>query len=124
MTAGRTGDAASENVVEELRALGLLALERLDPLVGRLNEAVSGASEPDGTPGTHRCTACPVCVALTERSEALAQVARHATGLLAALRVVLVEGGRAEGGRAESEPVAPRPERVVQHIPVERAPRC
>jgi hypothetical protein len=119
VTRGRTArDAALEDVMEELRALGLLALDRLDPLVGRLSEAVSAPPEPDGAT-THRCTACPVCVALTERADALAEVAQHATGLLAALRVALAERDRAEPG-----PAAPRSERVVQHIPVERTPTC
>ena len=35
------GRRRADALVEELRALGLLALDRLDPLIGRLNEAVS-----------------------------------------------------------------------------------
>ena len=121
--------AARAAVVEELRALGLLALDRLDPLVDRLTEAVSAApdpavstgSAPAGTP-EHRCTSCPVCVAFadvrTGHPDALAQVARHAAGLMTALRAVLADG--ADG----PEPAPSRPERVVQHIAVERGPSC
>ena len=123
------GGAARAAVVEELRALGLLALDRLDPLVDRLTEAVStapdqavsAASGPVGTP-EHRCTSCPVCVAFadvrTVHPDALAQVARHAAGLMTALRAVLADG--ADG----PEQTPSRPERVVQHIPVERGSSC
>ena len=120
--------AARAAVVEELRALGLLALDRLDPLVDRLTEAVSAAPDPvstaSGPAGTpeHRCTSCPVCVAFadvrTGHPDALAQVARHAAGLMTALRAVLADG--ADG----PEPAPSRPERVVQHIAVERGPSC
>ena len=120
--------AARAAVVEELRALGLLALDRLDPLVDRLTEAVSAAPDPAstasaaaGTP-VHRCTSCPVCVAFadvrTGHPDALAQVARHAAGLMTALRAVLADG--ADG----PEQTPSRPERVVQHIAVERGPSC
>ena len=121
--------AARAAVVEELRAWGLLALDRLDPLVDRLTAAVSAAPDPAvstapdpaGTP-EHRCTSCPVCVAFadvrTGHPDALAQVARHAAGLMTALRALLAEG--ADG----PEQAPPRPERVVQHIAVERGPSC
>jgi hypothetical protein len=120
--------AAREAVVEELRALGMLALDRLDPLVVRLNEAVSTAPEPAvstapdpaATP-EHRCTSCPICAAFTDvrtgQGDALAQVARHAAGLLTALRAVL-----AQDGRDGPAPAPRQPERVVQHIAVEREP--
>jgi hypothetical protein len=126
---GPPGGAARAAVVEELRALGLLALDRLDPLVDRLTEAVPHPPQPPdpaapdaaGTP-EHRCTSCPVCVAFADvrdgHPEALAQVARHAAGLMTALRAVLAEG--ADG----PEPAPARPERVVQHIAVERGPSC
>ena len=109
-TGSSARDTSPGNVVEELRALGLLALDRLEPLVVRLQ-----AGEPVGG---HACTACPVCAATTglcgERAEA---VARHAAGLITALRAVLTE--------APPEPSAPSPTRVVQRIPVEReAPSC
>jgi len=113
--------APHDALVEELRELGLLALDRLDPLIGRLNAAVSDGTGPAAE---HRCTSCPVCAALADlrgdRAEALAQVARHAAGLLAALRVALAADSPAEA--AADPPV--RSERVVQHIPVERTPTC
>jgi hypothetical protein len=114
-TGGRP-TAPRDALAEELRELGLLALDRLAPLIGRLNEAVS-----DGAGGAagHRCTSCPVCAALADRAEALTEVARHAAGLLAALRVAL-----AQEGSGEADPPAQRPDRVVQHIPVERVSPC
>jgi hypothetical protein len=133
MSAGQADEparrAARAAVVEELRALGLLALDRLDPLVDRLTEALSAAPDPavstaSGLPGTpeHRCTSCPICVAFadvrTGHPDALAQVARHAAGLMTALRAVLAD--RADG----REQTPSRPERVVQHIAVERGPSC
>jgi hypothetical protein len=116
-------------VVEELRALGLLALDRLDPLLDRLNEAMSSSPEavsPAPDPAVtqdHRCTSCPVCVAFADvragHPDALAQVARHAAGLMTALRAVL-----AQDGTDGPEPAPSRPERIVQHIVVERGPSC
>jgi hypothetical protein len=128
MSTGHVGEpprgVAREAVVEELRALGLLALDRLDPLVGRLNESVSTERDDRGEPHTeHRCTACPVCAAFADvradHADAVAQVARHAAGLLAALRVVLAQEDA--GGAAQAAPrPAGEPDRVVQRIPVER----
>lgn len=140
MSAGQAEEpargAARQAVVEELRALGLLALDRLDPLLDRLNEAVSSAPEavspapeavsPAPDPAVtqdHRCTSCPVCVAFADvragHPDALAQVARHAAGLMTALRAVL-----AQDGTDGPEPAPSRPERIVQHIVVERGPSC
>ena len=126
MSAGQAEEpargAARQAVVEELRALGLLALDRLDPLLDRLNEAVSSAPDAVVTQD-HRCTSCPVCVAFadvrTGHPDALAQVARHAAGLMTALRAVL-----AQDGTDGPEPAPSRPERIVQHIVVERGPSC
>ena len=133
MSAGQAEEpargAARQAVVEELRALGLLALDRLDPLLDRLNEAVSPAPEavsPAPDPAVtqdHRCTSCPVCVAFADvragHPDALGQVARHAAGLMTALRAVL-----AQDGTDGPEPAPSRPERIVQHIVVERGPSC
>ncbi|HEX5810603.1 MAG TPA: hypothetical protein VFY38_00740 [Pseudonocardia sp.] len=142
MSAGQAEEpargAARQAVVEELRALGLLALDRLDPLLDRLNEAVSTAPDPavstapdpavPTAPGPavtqdHRCTSCPVCVAFADvragHPDALGQVARHAAGLMTALRAVL-----AQDGTDGPEPPPSRPERIVQHIVVERGPSC
>ena len=120
MNLGHDGEPAREALVEELRAWGLLALDRLDPLVGRMTAVLS--TPADAAAGTDACTACPICAALAGpgRTDALAEAARHATGLLAALRVALAADGTAEP--ATDPPV--RPERVVQHIPVERTPTC
>ena len=120
MNLGHDGESAREALVEELRAWGLLALDRLDPLVGRMTAVLS--TPADAAAGTDACTACPICAALAGpgRTDALAEAARHATGLLAALRVALAADSPAEA--AADPPV--RSERVVQHIPVERTPTC
>jgi hypothetical protein len=127
MSTGQAGEptrgVAREAVVEELRALGLLALDRLDPLVDRLHESVStGRDDPAGAPAEHRCTSCPVCAVLTDvradRADAVGEMARHAAGLLAALRDVLAHDGRADG--APARPADPAPDRLVQRIPIER----
>ena len=120
MSVGQDGKPSREALVEELRAWGLLALDRLDPLVGRMTAVLS--TPADAAAGTDACTACPICAALAGpgRADALADAARHATALLAALRVALAADGTAEP--ATDPPV--RPERVVQHIPVERTPTC
>ena len=120
MSVGQDGKPSREALVEELRAWGLLALDRLDPLVGRMTAVLS--TPADAAAGTDACTACPICAALAGpgRTDALAEAAQHATGLLAALRVALAVDGPDE---AAAEPLS-RPERVVQHIPVERTPTC
>ena len=122
MNLGHDGEPAREALVEELRAVGLLALDRLDPLVGRMTAVLAARADAVDAADGHPCTACPVCAALAGpgRAAALAEVARHATGLLAALRVALAVDGPDE---AAAEPLS-RPERVVQHIPVERTPTC
>jgi len=120
MSVGQDGKPSREALVEELRAWGLLALDRLDPLVGRMTAVLS--TPADAAAGTDACTACPICAALAGpgRTDALAEAARHATGLLAALRVALAADSPAEA--AADPPV--RSERVVQHIPLERTPTC
>jgi hypothetical protein len=131
MSTGEAGEptrgAAREAVVEELRALGLLALDRLDPLVNRLSESVAPErDDPAGPRAGHRCTSCPVCAVLTDvrtdRGDAVAEVARHATGLLAALREVLSHDRSGRGGQAPSQPFSSVPDPIVQRIPVERIP--
>ena len=131
MSTGQAGEptrgAAREAVVEELRALGLLALDRLDPFVGRLTESVSTGHDDDGAMrAEHRCTACPVCAVLadvrTEQADALADLTRHTAGLLAALRVVLAPDGSGRVDRVPSRPAPAESGRVVQRIPVERVP--
>jgi hypothetical protein len=111
------GDAR-ETAVEELRALGLLVLDRLDPLVARL-----AAGEHQRPEGDRPYTSCPFCAAVAglrgEHADTAAAVARHAAGLIAALRAVL-----AEGGSGPAAATAPAPSRVVQRIPVERTPPC
>jgi hypothetical protein len=92
----------------ELRAVVLLALERITPLLERVT------TEPATGPSS--CANCPVCALLAalrgERPELAVRLADHASGLVTALRSAL----------EDTEP-SPRPEpptRTVQHIRVER----
>ena len=55
-----------------------------------------------------------------EHAGAVAEVARHAAGLLAALRVVLAQEGPGRPLAPPRHDPAGEPDRVVQRIPVER----
>jgi hypothetical protein len=99
----------ADGLAAELRAVAVLALDRVEPLLARLRHLAA-----DDT------TACPVCAALDvvrEHRPELGRVAEHGAGLLAALRAAL------DGPAAPTEPTGSRPAgRRVQHIPVERVP--
>lgn len=103
----------------ELRALALLALDRLDPVLARLRSAAS-AERGRGASSV----ACPVCTALGavrgERPDVAARLAEHTAGLIAALRDALAEAEPT----AAPPPTNGRSTRVVQRIPVERASRA
>jgi hypothetical protein len=110
------GDARScghgrDRLADELRAVALLALDRLDPLLARLRTPAAGAPGAAGP--------CPLCVALAavhaERPEPARRLVEHAAGLATALRDALAEP-------APAAPPPPAPTRRVQHIPVDRAP--
>ncbi len=92
----------------ELRAVVLLALERITPFL----ESV--ASEP--TTGPSSCASCPVCAVLAalrgERPELAVRLAEQASGLVTALRAAMEESAPA--------PEPARPARTVQHIRVDR----
>jgi hypothetical protein len=102
-------------LAEELRALALVALDRLDPLLARLRAVVDGPARdaPD----------CAVCAALAavraERPELTGRLAAHATGLAAALREALGDRSAATPADTAEAPVR----RPVQRIPVDRVPR-
>ncbi len=105
-----TGCAGHSGLPSELRAVVLLALERLAPVLERVGtEAGSGPSS---------CASCPVCAVLAalrgERPELAVRLAEHATGLVAALRTVLEED-------AAPVPSSSAPARPVQRIHVVRA---
>jgi hypothetical protein len=96
----------------ELRAVAVLALDRLGPVLDRARE---------GGPGTpSSCATCPVCALAAllrgERPELAVRLAEHAAGLLAVLQAALHEEGEPPPRPAEP----PAPARRVQHIPVER----
>jgi hypothetical protein len=92
----------------ELRAVAVLVLDRLGPVLERARE---------GGPGTpSSCSGCPFCALLAllrgERPELAGRLAEHAAALLAALQAALHE--------EEAAPPPPTPARRVQRIPVER----
>jgi hypothetical protein len=125
----RTGDGTSRgddgscgahpDIGAELRALALVALDRLEPIVDRLR------TEPSTAPSGTSCTGCPICAVLAllrgERPELAVAVAEQLGGLLAVLRTALEEGDPAA---APPTPAPPAPGaasgRRVQRIPVER----
>ena len=108
-------------LAEELRALALTALEKVEPVLERLREEPAATAADGGT-----CAACPVCAVLAalrgERPELAARLAEHAGGLVAVLRAALAEGGPAPA--PTDAPQAAAPTRRVQHIRVERRASC
>lgn len=115
------------SLATELRAVLLLAAERLGPLLDRAR---------DGSAPADTCGVCPVCAVLAllrgERSEMAVRLADQAAGLLTVLRTALAEGDpsawstwstwSAGSARPAWAPSAQQPgsERRVQHIPVDR----
>jgi hypothetical protein len=103
----------------ELRALALVALDRLEPMLARLR------TEPSTPAADMSCTGCPICAVLAllrgERPELAVTVAEQLGGLLAVLRTALEEGDPAA---AQPAPAPPAPGagcgRRVQRIAVER----
>jgi hypothetical protein len=116
-------DEGRERLAGELRALGLLALDHVDPLLARLRDAASGRASDEPRPGSgppEPCTACPICTALAlvrgRHPELAERLAMHAAGMLAALRDAL--DARPDPHGAAPDPQPPR----VEHIPVVRFP--
>jgi hypothetical protein len=112
---------------QELRALALVALDRLDPLLARLRDAVADASEQGAD--ARGCVVCTTLAAVrAERPELSGRLAAHATELAAALREALGDRGPAGAPSESSEAPVPSdssearraPARTVQRIPVVR----
>lgn len=115
MTRTDQGCGGHAGLPGELRAVVLLALERIAPLLERVTtEPATGAAS---------CTNCPVCAVLAalrgERPELAVRLAEHASGLVAVLSAALEEGNPAP--RPGPAQPAPAPTRTVQYIRVERA---
>jgi hypothetical protein len=106
-------------VGEELRALAVAALDRVEPVLERMR------SEPAAS-GTGTCAACPVCAVIAalrgERSELAARMAEHAAGLVAVLRAALEEGAPTPADPPAPAPQPP-PARRVQRIRIDRPTR-
>lgn len=108
----------------ELRAVAVLLLDRLGPVLDR---ATAEGARTDGPPA---CSVCPVCAVVAllrgERPELAVRLAEHAAGLLEVLQTALHEGnGTPPPGPSAAPPTPAGPARRVQHIPVVReAARC
>lgn len=106
-----TGCGTHAGLGAELRAVAVLLLDRLGPVL-------------EGAQQSSTCSVCPVCAAVAlfrgERPELAVRLAEHASGFLDALQTALREGNGmpAPGGDAPQPP--PAPTRRVQHIPVVR----
>jgi hypothetical protein len=101
----------------ELRAVAVLLLDRIGPVLDRARADGGAAAPPTGT-----CSVCPVCAVVAllrgERPELAVRLAEHAAGFLDVLQSAM---------DAPADPPAPppAPSRRVQHIHVERpAARC
>lgn len=99
---------------DEVRALVIVALDRIEPIIDRVR------SEP-ATAAVGTCSVCPVCALIAalrgERPELAVRLAEQAAGILAVLRAALDEGNPAP---PPPEPAPPVPTRKVQYIHVER----
>jgi hypothetical protein len=111
---GADGCGGHEGIGEDLRALALTALDRIDPVLDRMR--TEPASESPET-----CASCPICAVIAalrgERPELAARLAEHAAGLVAVLRAALEEGAPAP---AAADVTERPPARRVQRIRVER----
>ena len=123
MTARVDGCDVHAGVGEELRALALIALDRIEPLLERVRtEATSpGCAGTAAEPAAGTCEGCPVCAVLAvlrgESSELAARLVEQLGDVVAVLRAALEEGAPAP---AAPEPTEPAPARRVQRIRVER----
>jgi hypothetical protein len=108
------GCGGHAGIGEDLRLLALTALDRIDPVLDRMQ------SEPVGD-APEVCAACPVCAVIAalrgERPELAARLAEHAAALVAVLRAALQDGAQAPAAAADT---TERPARRVQRIPVDR----
>jgi hypothetical protein len=128
MTARIDGCDEHAGIGEELRALALTALDRIEPLLDRVRaEATSpGRAGTAADPGAGTCEGCPVCAVLAalrgERSESAARLVEQLGDLVTVLRTALEEGGPAPAAPAPAAPAPtePAPARRVQRIRVER----
>lgn len=150
MTAPPPGCGSHAGLGAEMRAVAVLAMDRIGPVLDRIRSdppadgtaadpagghATTTASETTAGPGrgargpqsADTCAVCPVCAVIAalrgERSELAVRLADHAAGLLAVLQAALDEGGpTAEGTPPEGARSGgpAAPTRRVQHIRVDR----
>lgn len=100
----------------ELRAVAVLLLERIGPVLDRAR------AEGGAAPSSSTCSVCPVCAVVAllrgERPELAVRLAEHAAGVLEVLQSTM-------DAPAGPQAPPPAPARRVQHIHVERpAARC
>ncbi|HXV94091.1 MAG TPA: hypothetical protein VD813_12375 [Pseudonocardia sp.] len=117
------GSPGHAGAAEELRALAVALLDRVEPLLERARTGPPAAGPGAGEDAP--CTACPVCALVAvlrgEHPELAARLAEQAAGLVAVLRAALDEGaGVPPPPDPDPQPEA-APARPVQHIAVEIA---
>ncbi|MGD9989768.1 hypothetical protein [Pseudonocardia sp.] len=106
-------------VAGEARTLLAGLIDRLQPALDRYAAAPPGG-DPDPA-GPAACASCPVCAVIAvlrgERPELAAQLAEHASGLLAVLRAALAEGAGAppppDPSTGADEPARPTVQRIT-----------
>ncbi|MHA6783908.1 hypothetical protein ACVGOW_23385 [Pseudonocardia saturnea] len=106
----------------ELRAVAVLLLDRIGPVLDRARADGAAAA-----PSTSTCAVCPVCAVVAllrgERPELAVRLAEHAAGFLDVLQSAM--DAAADPPPPPSAPPHPASARRVQRIHVERpAARC
>ena len=125
---GAAGCGRHGHISDELRTVVELLADRLQPWLERMARDGEPARSPEA--GSGPCTWCPICALIVtlrgDRPEALARLAQHGAGLIAAARELLVSpAGPAPpqedpAGRGDPTPEQV-PTRTVQHIVVRPA---
>lgn len=127
---GAAGCGAHGHLSDELRTVVELLADRLQPWLERL--ARDGDPAQSAAADNGPCTWCPICALIItlrgDRPEAVARIAQHGAGLIAAARELLVPPAGSAPPQDEptvrSDPTAqPASARSVQHIVVRPAAR-
>lgn len=125
---GAPGCGTHGHIPDELRTVVELLADRLQPWLDRM--ARDGDPAQSAGESSAPCTWCPVCALITalrgDRPEAVARLAQHGAGLIAAVRELLTPPAGAAPSREKpaerADPTGePTPTRSVQHIVVRPA---
>ncbi|MGH4026083.1 MAG: hypothetical protein ACRDRV_16020 [Pseudonocardiaceae bacterium] len=126
---GAAGCGRHGHISDELRTVVELLADRLQPWLERM--ARDGDPARSAAADSEPCTWCPICALIValrgERPDALARLAQHGAGLIAAARELLISP-TAPAAPPREDPAGrgdPDPEqistRTVQHIVVRPA---